>query len=737
MAEYKKADLKSKLEIDLADNDTGAITAKTIRNSMLHIVDSVTPIIASGSDNYYKYSLDIRDSGVTTANSPLNMIHSQWDGNSVSSIEFVSGDDTTNKEDGGINFYTSNSGVAIGGVGKQKRVSLKPDGQVHIYGSGVNPPIRIDRSHPESGVAIYVRTSPNLLAAGSGTNMNFGHLDARTNTLTKRFAVDTDGKFGIGHEYPSEPLHVRASGNALRLDLQSSLTNTADVIISKYKGGEPTVQNNLLATFGLGVDTNASGAARFFIGYDDDRKHRVNFGEALFVVTSGGKASVGSLYPKEQFVVGDDIGKHTVASGDRALVVGAQYGNAELFIGSGNTNTDISNFARFRWNSSTKQQIVETRSAGITRHNQLVLDSTNNNIGFASSGVRRTDWRPLFNTHVYASGAATTALETPIGSQSAIYIGSNTSGSGDPLIGNWSTIGYKAYIGDDTEDVLKINNSGSFVPSHLTIDREGRVGINTAAPYDNFAAGTNYFHVSGNDASMMVGNNATYSALRLLGSRSTTDSAYIQAGTSAADTGAKLVISRFDSDTSNISDFIIRSDKTTYHGNIALNDKYISNDGGDEGIRVTDDGKVGINIVPTYELQLSSNSAAKPVSSVWNVDSDERVKADISTITGGLAKIDSLRPVKFKYIDDYCHCHDGVESDTYYYNFIAQEVEVEFPEAVTESGQDILDRDTDELLVENVKTLDSHMINVYLVSAIKELKAELDTAKARITTLES
>ena len=64
-------------------------------------------------------------------------------------------------------------------------------------------------------------------------------------------------------------------------------------------------------------------------------------------------------------------------------------------------------------------------------------------------------------------------------------------------------------------------------------------------------------------------------------------------------------------------------------------------------------------------------------------------------------------------------------------------MEVEFPEAVTESGQDILDHETDELLVENVKVLDAHMINVYLVSAVKELKAELDAAKARITELES
>jgi len=69
--------------------------------------------------------------------------------------------------------------------------------------------------------------------------------------------------------------------------------------------------------------------------------------------------------------------------------------------------------------------------------------------------------------------------------------------------------------------------------------------------------------------------------------------------------------------------------------------------------------------------------------------------------------------------------------------FIAQEVAVEFPEAVTDSGIDLKDHDTDEVLVTNVKHLDAHMINVYLVSAVKELKDELDAAKARITQLES
>ena len=155
-------------------------------------------------------------------------------------------------------------------------------------------------------------------------------------------------------------------------------------------------------------------------------------------------------------------------------------------------------------------------------------------------------------------------------------------------------------------------------------------------------------------------------------------------------------------------------------------------------MRINNDGKVGINVAsPTYELQLSSNSAGKPVSSVWSVVSDSRVKTDVTDVTGGLDKIVNLRPVKFKYIGDFCHCHTGVDPDTYYYNFIAQEVAVEFPEAVTNSGVDLKDHETDEVLVTDVKHLDSHMINVYLVSAIKEIKAELDIAKARITQLES
>jgi len=297
---------------------------------------------------------------------------------------------------------------------------------------------------------------------------------------------------------------------------------------------------------------------------------------------------------------------------------------------------------------------------------------------------------------------------------------------------------------------LKINNSGSFVPSHLTIDRRGNVGINTDSPYHSTVLGKDRLHVYGENTSMIIGDpfGGSNSALRFVGSRSTNNTAYIQAGTSAADTNAKLNITRFDAEGSNLHKMEVYADSTKFRGsgvfnevsvqgNILLNDNWLSNDGGNEGIKITDDGKVGLNTTPSYELQLSSNSAAKPISSVWTVVSDQRVKTDINTIEGALDKIGSLRPVRFKYTENYCDCTAGVTPDNDYYNFIAQEVEQHFPEAVINSGHDLKDHDTHEVIVEDVKSLDNHIINVYLVAAVKELKAELDAAKQRISELES
>ena len=102
--------------------------------------------------------------------------------------------------------------------------------------------------------------------------------------------------------------------------------------------------------------------------------------------------------------------------------------------------------------------------------------------------------------------------------------------------------------------------------------------------------------------------------------------------------------------------------------------------------------------------------------------------------------IDHLKQkgIEVSLINDLVGHHSGnIDSETEYHNFLAQEVGDVFPSAVKNTGVDVCDMMTEEILVEDLKTLDSHIINVYLVAAVQELKAELDAAKARITELES
>ena len=108
MVERKKSDLKTQIESQLADNTDGGITAKVLRDNMVDIVESIIPIMASGTDNYFRNDVDFRDSSVTTSNTAIGSMFGQWDTNTVSSVTFATGNDVvTHKDHGSIEFYTS------------------------------------------------------------------------------------------------------------------------------------------------------------------------------------------------------------------------------------------------------------------------------------------------------------------------------------------------------------------------------------------------------------------------------------------------------------------------------------------------------------------------------------------------------------------------------------------------------------------------------------------------------
>ena len=149
-------------------------------------------------------------------------------------------------------------------------------------------------------------------------------------------------------------------------------------------------------------------------------------------------------------------------------------------------------------------------------------------------------------------------------------------------------------------------------------------------------------------------------------------------------------------------------------------------------------GKVGIGlgaVSPTYQLQLSTDSAAKPSTNLWTISSDKRIKKNISDFIDGLNVVMKLKPHTQRY--------NGLggkgynDTDTHI-GFVAQEVELIAPYMV-ETNEGIIGG----VQVSDFKNYQGHALPFILVNAIQEQQGiiksqqlEIDGLKARLDKLE-
>ena len=162
---------------------------------------------------------------------------------------------------------------------------------------------------------------------------------------------------------------------------------------------------------------------------------------------------------------------------------------------------------------------------------------------------------------------------------------------------------------------------------------------------------------------------------------------------------------------------------------------------------VLNSGYVGIGTTsPAYQLQLSTDSAAKPTSSLWTIASDARIKTGVVSIdkTSALSRIEAVRPVSFRYISEYLD--ETKSEDKTYYNFIAQELEQVFPECVRHSGQKLekvvtpavkdeegntVTPEVKETVVDDIASVDPHSLIIHLIAAVQELSAKVKALEAK------
>jgi hypothetical protein len=151
-------------------------------------------------------------------------------------------------------------------------------------------------------------------------------------------------------------------------------------------------------------------------------------------------------------------------------------------------------------------------------------------------------------------------------------------------------------------------------------------------------------------------------------------------------------------------------------------------------------GNVGIGITtPSYQLQLSSNSAGKPTSNVWSVVSDKRIKSNIRDVGKDFCfdKVRQMSIKKFNYIQEYLEFTE--EKDRDYVGIIADDLEQYMPCCINTTNVEL----KEDMVINNCKSVDTaelqHLVNgavKFLIDENDELRTELQSHTAKIQALE-
>ena len=144
-----------------------------------------------------------------------------------------------------------------------------------------------------------------------------------------------------------------------------------------------------------------------------------------------------------------------------------------------------------------------------------------------------------------------------------------------------------------------------------------------------------------------------------------------------------------------------------------------------EVMRIASTGNVGIGATnPAYQLQMSTDSAAKPSTNTWTIASDERLKTVLGNYEKGLDAICALRPVRYQYNGLGGMPEDGKE----HISIVAQEAQEVFPECIG-TFQGKLHEDDEEKT--ELLHYNGHAVTFALINAIKELKVKIDALENR------
>jgi len=396
-------------------------------------------------------------------------------------------------------------------------------------------------------------------------------------------------------------------------------------------------------------------------------------------------------------------------------------------------------------NISSSGAIVTT---GTITANTLIVQTVTSSVSFITGSTKFGTLSS--NTHIFTGSMYVTGNlyvpataggvgigTTNISAEGNIFLGAKSTDEGGQLIFQKGTNYTSASHLDNYQNRFRImrgNDTGSTAELMCILMDSGNVGIGTSTPVGNLMIASSVtttattsqqaydysrFRINtynGSSVGISIGNvngNGTY--IQTCYNEGTTAPIFINpfgnilyvGGTSIANSGITMnVLGSTVGSGLPLSRFYLNAASTLNQPCIRI-DKYDNNN---------TTSQVFIDFTVNQQAagngSITANGASQATFTTW---SDARLKDNITDLPSQLANIMALRPVEFDYKNGSGH----------QIGFIAQEVQEVYPDIVSENSEGYL-------TVSGLSKMESR-----LIKAIQELKAENDSLKTRIETLEN
>lgn len=572
----------------------------------------------------------------------------------------------------GANVIVANGLLGIGTTTLSNKLSLAGSGQNWV----TSPAIKMWDSFNSKGW--YV---------GSANNNTAGDFYIRSVTAEaaypvaadQQFTIKQSGNVGIGTISPDPNYKLDVNGDILA----GNVTATTNLVVNSSATGIISYGNRGKLGQATGFNPDNDNNGLWIEGSQDGESGGIFMNGNTMCLWSPGDNDILRVYDEDNFAGTPPF----VISGSGKVGIGAPSPGAKLEV-AGNANIGLlhTNYANAQYNVNLGFQNYNNGFAAIATGQNTLADA---DVSFSMGYKTRAK-----GTASFAGGNESTGPGAPIQTEAigtaSIAFGSGVTTSSNAF--NSQAFGRETITGGGTQSAYQAM----------------AIGYQSRAWADNSFAGGNNSDAFGQQ-SFAFGAGATASAGDsniALGLGVTTNNN----GTSAA--SGQVVVGKYNDYSSGVGhSFAVGTGSSS-------SSRYTA-------FCVRDIGYVGIGVnAPSYQLQLSINSAAKPSSNVWTVVSDERVKENIKPYEKGLNEILQVNTKTFDY-----NGKAGFEKTKGNIGIIAQEMMHIFPETINSYSAKLNEDDEEETELYN---FDGHALTFALINAVKELKAEIEELKKQI-----